>query len=65
MNAVTELNSTQRQHIRYDCLYLKKTFEVALQHMNICSWGKCIAIAISKLSDAGLKHIKSEKLFED
>ena len=61
INSIDELSSSQRQQIRFDCLYLRKAYEVAVQNMNQITWKDCIIIAIDEMKDGGFNHIKKEK----
>ena len=50
----------QKQHLRFDCIYLKKVYEIAIQNMNSWTWKQCAEAAIAELNDAGFSHIKNE-----
>ena len=61
VECVDELSSYQKQHLRFDCVYLKKAYEIAIQNMNSWTWKECCLRAIAELSDAGFSHIKNER----
>jgi hypothetical protein len=61
IDSIKELSSSQRQQIRFDCLYLRKAYEVTVQNMNKFTWKDCIIIAIDEMKDVGFNHIKNEK----
>ena len=58
---IDDLSNDQRQNICYQCIYLRKAYETALQFMNSLSWTKCIDTAILELSHQGIFHFKNEK----
>ena len=58
---IEDLLNDQRQNLRYQCIYLRKAYETAMQFMNSLSWTKCIDIALLELSDQGIFHFKNEK----
>ena len=58
---IEDLSNFQRQNLRYQCTYLCKAYEIALQYMNTFSWTKCIQMALAEISDSGVFHIKNEK----
>ena len=43
----------------HQCLYLRKSYEIAVQSMNILTWEKCIKLAINELADCGIFYITS------
>ena len=61
VDSVDKLSSYQKQHLRFDCIYLKKLYEVAIQNMNSWTWQQCAQAAIAELNDAGFNHIKNER----
>ena len=61
INSIDELSSSQRQQIRFDCLYLRKAYKVAVQNMNQITWKEYIIISIEEMKDAGFNHIKMKK----
>ena len=44
-----ELTSKQKENIRNQCLYLRKSYELAIQHMNKLTWKECCKLAIDEL----------------
>ena len=58
---IDELSSKQKEHLRYQCLYLRKAYEIAIQFMSAKTWTECIIMAISELADIGIQFIKNEK----
>ena len=59
--SLDNLSSYQKQHIRLDCVYLKKLYEIGIQHMNCWTWRKYSTEAISILNDAGFTHRVNER----
>ena len=58
---INELTSKQKENIRNQCLYLRKSYELAIQHMNKLTWKECCKLAIDELGDDGIYFVKNEK----
>ena len=58
VESVDRLSSFQKQHLRFDCIYLKKAYEIAIQNMNSWTWKQCAQAAIAELNDVGFNHKK-------
>ena len=55
---INEISSFQRQMLRQQCLYLYKSYEIAVQRINTSTWEECINLAIKELADCGNVSIK-------
>ena len=53
--------SNKRKLICNKCLYLRKVYELALQHLNTLSWKDCCRVCVIELADARIHFIKNEK----
>jgi len=58
---INELSSKQKENIRNQCLYLRKSYELAIQHMNKLTLKECCKLAIDELMDDGINFVKNEK----
>ena len=56
-----KLTDKQITKIRYQCIYLRKAYEVAIQYMNGITWVQSIRKAIEELSDQGIIIVKNDK----
>ena len=61
VESINDFNSKQKESIRKKCLYLRKSYEIALQYMNKLTWKKCCQLAIDELEDDGIYYAKNEK----
>ena len=61
MDNIFELTNNKRTALRNMCLYLKKAYKIALQHMNSKTWKECCHMCVVELDDAGIHFIKNEK----
>jgi hypothetical protein len=57
----TPLNARHQQRIVAQCLYLRKAYENAIQHMNAWTWHKCCEEAIESIRDLGIAYVCNEK----
>ena len=57
---VSDLTNNQRHTIHTQCMYLCKSYNVAIQHMNKLTWTTCIWLAIQELDDSGISLIKKK-----
>ena len=60
-----DLSSNQKQHLRYQCIYLRKSYEIALQYMNTYTWTQCINVALVELCDQGIVNIKCDRTIRE
>ena len=51
---IKDLSSKQKENVRNQCLYLRNSYELAIQHMNKITWKKCCKLAIDELEDDGI-----------
>jgi hypothetical protein len=56
-----KLTDKQITKIQYQCIYLRKAYEVAIQYMNGITWVQSIRKAIEDLSDKGIIIVKNDK----
>ena len=54
-------SSKKKEWMRTICLYLKRSYENAIQYMNLKTWSSCVKLAIEELADIGVKRIKNDK----
>ena len=47
--------------MRQQCLYLRKSYEIVVQRMNLSTWEECICIAINELEDCGIVGITNNR----
>jgi hypothetical protein len=55
------LTAKQECCIVTHCLYLRKTYEIAVQCMNDWTWKECCAEAIKVLCDCGITYVSHER----
>ena len=55
----------QKQHLRYQCIYLRKCYEISLQYMNEKTWTECIKMALVELSDQAILYIMNDKTIRE
>ena len=62
---VSDMTNNQKQRIMTHCLYLKKSYELVLQHMNRLTWIRYINLEILQLQDDGIEYLQSERAVRD
>ena len=45
---ISEISSKQKKNIRQKCLHLRKSYELAGQHINRLTWKECCTLAIDE-----------------
>ena len=55
------LTMAQRQTTCYRSLYLRRAYEIPLQHMNEWAWVECVYMAIMELYDDGIRYYSNGK----
>ena len=56
---VDTFSSTAKERMRYQCMYLRKAYEIAIQRMNVYNWLECCSLAVTELKDIGINYIKN------
>ena len=54
-----------RKIIRLKCMYLRKAYEIAIQHMNQKTWGECCTLAVAELKDVGIDYITQGRTIQN
>ena len=58
---INELSSKQKKNIRNQYLYLRKSYELVIQHMNKPTWKECCKLAIDEIGYGEINFTKNRK----
>ena len=58
---INKLTSLTKRRFRYQCIYLSKAYEIALQKMNSYTWLECCNQAVKEVNDVGIIYISSAR----